>query len=63
VNGIVTGRTIAKFGRPGLTSNFEGVAISNEGGRTFVWLVSDDNYMWIENTYLLKFELLPEPKP
>jgi hypothetical protein len=63
VNGIVTGKTIAKFGRPGLTSNFEGVAISNEGGRTFVWLVSDDNYMWIENTYLLKFELLPEPKP
>ncbi len=63
VNGIVTGNTIAKFGRPGLTSNFEGVAISNEGGRTFVWLISDDNYMWIENTYLLKFELLPEPKP
>ena len=63
VNGIVTGKTIAKFGRPGLTSNFEGVAVSNEGGRTFIWLISDDNYMWIENTYLLKFELLPEPKP
>jgi hypothetical protein len=63
VNGIVTGKTIAKFGRPGLTSNFEGVTISNEDGRTFVWLISDDNYMWIENTYLLKFELLPEPKP
>ena len=63
VNGIVTGKTIAKFGRPGLTSNFEGVALSNEGGRTFVWLISDDNYMWIESTYLLKFELLPEPKP
>jgi hypothetical protein len=52
---------IAKFGRPGLTSNFEGVAVSNEGGRTFVWIISDDNYMWIENTYLLKFELLTEP--
>jgi hypothetical protein len=63
VNGIISGKTIAKFGRPGLTSNFEGVAISNEGGRTFIWLISDDNYMWIENTYLLKFELLPEPKP
>jgi hypothetical protein len=61
VSGILSGKTIAKFGRPGLTSNFEGVAISNEGGRTFVWLISDDNYMWIENTYLLKFELLPEP--
>lgn len=63
VSGILSGKTIAKFGRPGLTSNFEGVAISNEGGRTFIWLISDDNYMWIENTYLLKFELLPEPEP
>lgn len=62
VSGILSGQTIAKFGRPGLTGNFEGVAVSNEGGRTFIWLISDDNYMWIENTYLLKFELLPEPK-
>lgn len=62
-NGIISGKTIAKFGRPGLTSNFEGVAVSNEGGRTFIWLSSDDNYMWIENTYLLKFELLPGSKP
>jgi hypothetical protein len=61
--GIISGKTIAKFGRPGLTSNFEGVAVSNEGGRTFIWIISDDNYMWIEHTYLLKFELLPEPKP
>jgi hypothetical protein len=63
VNGIISGKTIAKFGRPGLTSNFEGVAVSNESGRTFIWLISDDNYMWIENTYLLKFELLPETNP
>jgi hypothetical protein len=56
--GIVGGRTIASFGRPGLTSNFEGVAVSYEGDRIFVWIVSDDNYMWIEKTYLLKFELL-----
>jgi hypothetical protein len=63
VSGMLSGKTIAKFGRPGLTSNFEGVAVSNEGGRTFVWIISDDNYMWIEHTYLLKFELLPEPKP
>ena len=63
MNGIVSGKTIAKFGRPGLTSNFEGVAVSNEGARTFIWIISDDNYMWIEHTYLLKFELLPKPKP
>jgi hypothetical protein len=62
VNGVISGKTIAKFGRPGLTSNFEGVAVSNEDGRTFVWIISDDNYMWIENTYLLKFELMPQPE-
>lgn len=62
-SGILSGKTIAKFGRPGLTSNFEGVAVSDEGARTFIWLISDDNFMWIEKTYLLKFELLPEPRP
>lgn len=56
--GIVGGRTIASFGRPGLSSNFEGVTISYEGDRIFVWIISDDNYMWIEKNYLLKFELL-----
>jgi hypothetical protein len=55
----IAGRTIARFSRPGLTSNFEGVAVSQEQARTFVWLVSDDNFMWIEHTYLLKFELMP----
>ena len=62
-SGIISGKTIARFGRPGLTSNFEGVAVSSEAGRTFIWIISDDNYMWIEHTYLLKFELLPKPKP
>lgn len=56
--GIVGGRTIASFDRPGLTSNFEGITVSYDGDRIFVWLISDDNYMWIEKNYLLKFELL-----
>lgn len=59
--GVVGGETIASFGRPGLTSNFEGLAVSYEGDRTFVWLLSDDNFMWIENSYLLKFELIDTP--
>ena len=59
---ILSGQTIARFGRPGLTSNFEGIAISNEGNHIFVWLISDNNFMWIEHTYLLKFEILPAPK-
>lgn len=59
--GPVLGKTMARLSRPGVTSNFEGVAVSREGARNFVWIISDDNYLWITGTYLLKFELLPEP--
>lgn len=58
---IIEGRTITRFSRPGLTSNFEGVTATQEGTRTFVWIVSDNNFMWIEHTYLLKFELINPP--
>jgi hypothetical protein len=51
-------RVIATLSRPGLTDNFEGMAISQQGGRTFVWLISDDNYLWIQHTYLLQYELI-----
>jgi hypothetical protein len=52
------GRVIATLDETGLTDNFEGVAVSQKGGRTFVWLISDDNFLWLQRTYLLKFELL-----
>jgi hypothetical protein len=51
-------RVIATLSRPGIADNFEGVAISQEGSRTFVWLISDDNYLWIQHSYLLQFELV-----
>ena len=52
------GRIIASFDEKGLTDNFEGVAISQTAGHTYVWIVSDDNYLWLQQTYLLQFELL-----
>lgn len=58
---VIEARTIARFSRPGLTSNFEGITVTQEGTRTFVWIVSDNNFMWIEHTYLLKFELINPP--
>jgi hypothetical protein len=51
-------RVIATLSRPALADNFEGVAISQHGNRTFVWLISDNNYLWIQHTYLLQFELV-----
>jgi hypothetical protein len=52
------GRVIASLDEKGLTDNFEGVAVSQADGHTYIWLVSDDNYLWLQRTYLLKFELL-----
>ncbi|MGB7404126.1 MAG: esterase-like activity of phytase family protein [Pacificimonas sp.] len=44
--------------RPPLSvDNFEGLAVREEGGRTMLYLVSDDNFSGLQRTLLLKFEL------
>jgi hypothetical protein len=35
----------------------EGISVTREGGRTIVWLTSDDNYSPLQQTLLLKFAL------
>ena len=52
-------RPIALFKSPGIADNFEAIAVDVQGGRTYVWLASDDNYVSTQKTYLLKFELVP----
>lgn len=42
-----------------VADNYEGLGVEQVGGRTYVWLVSDDNFVPQQETYLLKFELLP----
>jgi hypothetical protein len=59
--------TIATFVRPLTLDNYEGLALREEGGRTFLYIVSDENFRqyneparpetW-QHTYLMKFELL-----
>jgi hypothetical protein len=39
--------------------NFEGIALREEQGRTFLYIVSDDNFSGAQRTLLMKFELLP----
>ncbi|WP_375429211.1 esterase-like activity of phytase family protein [uncultured Sphingomonas sp.] len=53
----VRGRTVARLVPPIVTENFEGLAVTREGGATVVWLVSDDNRLPIQRTLLLKFRL------
>ena len=54
----VTGEMIAEFKPPLNIDNMEGLSVTREGGRTILWLISDDNQVPIERTLLLKFELL-----
>lgn len=59
----VKGEVIATFAAPLVHDNFEGVAVTREGGATIVWLVSDDNGpSWFQRTLLLKFRL-DDPVP
>ena len=55
----VAGREIARLASPLTVDNMEGVALRREGDRTFVYLVSDDNFNPLQRTLLMKFELLP----
>jgi hypothetical protein len=54
---IVAGREIARFAAPLTVDNFEGLAVTREGGVTILWMVSDDNLFVLQRTLLMKFRL------
>jgi hypothetical protein len=56
------GREIAHFDPPVIADNFEGVAARAVAGGTEIWLLSDDNFMSLQRTLLLKF-ILPDINP
>jgi hypothetical protein len=56
---IVRGREIATLAAPLIHDNFEGVAATSENGATVIWLVSDDNQLFLQRSLLLKFRLDP----
>lgn len=53
--------TVAWLKYPYTVDNFEGLAVRQEGVRRFLYLISDDNFVFFQRTLLLKFELLPGP--
>ena len=53
----VTGREIATLAAPLLHDNYEALAVTREAGATIVWIASDDNREWFEQSLLLKFRL------
>jgi hypothetical protein len=54
--GLIEGEEIAYLGWP-LADNMEGLSVTREGGRTILWMTSDNNYNSIQRTLLLKFIL------
>ncbi|WP_336958076.1 esterase-like activity of phytase family protein [Sphingobium aquiterrae] len=53
----LVGRPLARLAPPLLADNFEALALSQEHGRTVLWVMSDDNHQFFERTLLLKFAL------
>jgi hypothetical protein len=49
-------REVAALMPPLAVDNMEALALTQEGGRTIVWLASDDNFSPLQQTILLKFE-------
>lgn len=57
---VVHSRTIGRVARP-LAENYEGAAVAVEDGRTYLWLVSDDNFNVWQRSLLLQYELVDLP--
>lgn len=57
---VVRSRTIGRV-PAALAENYEGAAISVEQGRTWLWLVADDNFNSWQRSLLLQFELVGLP--
>lgn len=58
---VARGRVVAVLDAPLIHDNFEGVAVTREGGDTILWLVSDDNQLPLQRSLLLKFRLDARP--
>jgi hypothetical protein len=54
---VLRGTAIAEFAPPFQHDNFEGLALVRDGDSLVLWLVSDDNEQWWQQTLLLKFRL------
>ncbi len=55
-----TSRELAVLLPPLTVDNFEGLAVREEGDKTFLYIVSDDNFSSNQRTLLMKFEVLPQ---
>lgn len=55
----IEAREVADLRPPLTVDNMEALSVTREGGRTIVWIASDDNFTPLQQTLLLKFALAP----
>ena len=56
--GVLKGELLARFAPPLTVDNFEGVAVARDAdGRALVYILSDDNFNFLQRTLLLLFRL------
>lgn len=53
----IEARELATLAAPLTVDNMEALSVTQEGGRTIVWIASDDNFNPLQRTLLLKFVL------
>jgi hypothetical protein len=58
---LLEGELIGELRPPLTVDNMEGLSVTREGGRTVLWLISDDNQNGIQRTLLLKFAIEDKP--
>lgn len=58
---VVTPHIVATLRPPLTIDNMEALAIERRGGRTRVWIASDDNFNTLQRTLLMQFELVERP--
>jgi hypothetical protein len=54
---LISGEEAAAFRGPVTRDNLEALSVTEEAGRTILWLASDDNYSPFQRTLLMKFAL------
>jgi hypothetical protein len=57
---LLDGEVLAELGAGYTVDNMEGIAVRETGGRTEIFIISDDNQNPLQRTILMAFELLPE---
>ena len=60
-NSVLSADVIASLAPPLLVDNMEGIAVTGDGDKLFLWLISDNNFTLFQRTILMKFRLLYQP--